>query len=195
MSHRTCTAPRPAPLAVLGPGAVPLTLRPRPVPLVLGLVLALLLWVALGDAHLVMARGLAPVLGPSPVPGPGAVQLAKLLILAALASMMLGAVLLALHARHDLHERRLACRFTLTLALGGVASVGLDLMAIIGPIRLPALEALAEAVTFAACTLLLGRHLLRSRRRPSGQRAHAVATESGGAADAGGNGGIGLEPA
>ncbi len=195
MSHRTCTAPRPAPLAVLGPGAVPLTLRPRPVPLVLGLTLTLLLGVALGDAHLVMAHGLAPVIGPSPVPGLNAVQLAKLLILAALASMMLGAVLLALHARHDIHERRLACRFALTLALGGMASVGLDVAAMLGPIRLPALEALVEAMAFAACALLLGRHLLRSRRRSSGQRAHAVAAQSGGAADAGGNGGVGLEPA
>ncbi len=174
---------------------MPLIILPRPVPLVLGFALALLLWVALGDAHLALAHRLALVIGPSPVPGLNAIQLAKLALLAALALILLGTILVALHAPHDRRERRLARRFTLALALGGAGSVGLDLAAMLGPFRLPAVEVLVEALTFAGCALLLAHHLVRSLNGPGGQRADAVPALSGSAGDAGGHGGIGLEPA
>jgi hypothetical protein len=171
---------------------VPHIICPRPVPLVLGFALTLLVWVALGDAHLALAPGLARVIGPSPLPGLNAIQLAKLAILAALALMVLGAILVALHAPHDRHERRLAQRFVVTLVVGGALSVGLDLAGMLGQVRLPAVEALVEAATFAACMLLLARHAMRSlvpvRRSGTGP------TRSGSAGDAGGHRGIGLEP-
>ena len=192
MLHRTCTAPRPAPLVAPRPGAVPHLIRPRPVPLVLGLALAVLVWVALRDVHLALAPGLARVIGPSALPGLNAVQLAKLAILAALALMVLGAIVVALHAPHDRHERRLAQRFVLTLVVGGALSVGLDLASMLGPVRLPTLEALVESLTFAGCLLLLARHALRS---PATVRQRGTASpRSGGAGHAGGHRGIGLEP-
>ncbi len=192
MSHRTCTAPRPVPFAVPRPGAVPNIIRPRPVPLVLGSALTLLVWVALSNAHLALAPGLARVIGPSPLPGLGAIQLAKLALLGALALMVLGAILVALHAPHDRHERRLARRFVLTLVLGGGLSVGLDLVAMLGPVRLPAVEALVEGATFTWCLLLLAGHAVRSSA--SLRQVEAEFARSGGAADTGGHRGIGLQP-
>lgn len=171
---------------------MPHIIRTRPVPLVLGSALTLLVWVALSNAHLALARGLARVIGPSPLPGLGAIQLAKLAILAALALLVLGAVLMALHAPHDRHERRLAKRFVLALAAGGGVSVALDLVAMLGPIRLPLLESLVEGATFACCLLLLARHAGRSKapfRRDDAGRAR-----SGSAGDAGGHRGVGLQP-
>lgn len=191
MSHRTCTAPRPVPFAVPGPGAVPNIIRMRPVPLVLGSALTLLVWVALSNAHLALAPGLARIIGPSPLPGLGAIQLAKLAILAALALMVLGAILVALHAPHDRHERGLAQRFVLILAAGGGLSVALDLAAMLGPLRLPALEALVEGATLACCLLLLARHAMRSAAEFGRKRTGRG--YSGSAGDAGGHRGIGLQ--
>ena len=193
MSHRTCTAPRPAPFAVPRPGAVPHIIRARPVPLVLGCALTLLVWVALRDAHLALAPGLARVIGPSPLPVLNAIQLAKLAILAALALVVLGAVAVALHAPHDRHERRLAQRFVLTLVAGGALSVGLDLVAMLGAVRLPAVEVLVESLTFACCLLLLARHATRGRAPPARRRGTASA-RSPGTGDAGGYGGVARQP-
>lgn len=172
-----------------------LIIRPRPVPLVLGFALTLLLWVALGDAHLVLAPRLALVIGPSPLPGLNAIQLAKLAILAALALMVIGAILVALHAPHDRREHRLALQFAQTLAVGATVSVGLDFAAMLGAVRLPVVEALVEAATLIRCGLLLARHLWHSRNRPGGQHLDAVPAWSGSTGNAGGHGGIGLEPA
>ncbi|MEZ5863568.1 MAG: hypothetical protein R3D25_05635 [Geminicoccaceae bacterium] len=93
------------------------------------------------------------------------------MILAALALMVLGAIVVALHAPHDRHERRLAQRFVLTLVVGGALSVGLDLASMLGPVRLPTLEALVESLTFAGCLLLLARtHCALRQQSAKGER-------------------------
>lgn len=160
----------------------------QPVPLVVALCWALVLGVAASGLHLTLAHRLAMLIGPPPVGWIGAVQLAKLVVVLALGAVLLGVVLLTLHAPQSRRERRLLLRFATVLGVGGALSLALDLAQMVGRFDGSAVEALVEHATLGLAGSLLLAHWLAPLQRPAGGG-------SASAGDAVGHGRIGLEPA
>ena len=140
----------------VGPGWLP------PVPLVLALLLCGLLLVMLSGAHLASAARLTPWLEPSPLPALSPAQTGKLVVLAGLAALTGGILLLLGQWPQTAADRKLRARFAWLLLPGGGLVAGLELAQILA-LDWPGLQRAEEVgkwAVFAGCGAILGWRLL-----------------------------------
>lgn len=150
------------------------------VPLLLTLLLCLLLGVTLSGAHLAGAAGLAPWFATSPLPALSPAQAAKLVVLARLAAIVGGFLLVLGHGARSTADRALVIGFAWLLLLGGALVAVLDITPALLGVAWPNLvrvEQLLKWAIFGCCALLLARRVLvtRHRQRSEGTPAGSAA--------------------